>query len=373
MDNDKILRKVKMKIAISSVKEDIVVNKSKINVGKKIAIAACTVLSITGVALATNKIIESIWKIPEKVNPTFEINDETRKENITIDEAKEIAIDKLENVGFNSNIVNQEERKDYNSENIDYVFTTEEGYEITIVGSTEKFYSIDMYGDYKKDLDGEYTESQAKEIADEYFIKFGFEEAGFEFTKVQIDVSSESNEDKEQVTGSRLEVHYNKKYNDQINDNQYVNIVINAAYENGIESITTEDETFDNNEYVITKDEAIDIAKEYDKNVTNMKIDEIKTEQKIVSMNDKAYSRGQNYEEYYEPMQNEDFDSSKYNYYDVEKKSRNAWVVVLKYDDKYFKDDVVKRYTEGAFTYYVDGTTGEIIGGENLDGLANYF
>lgn len=104
-----------------------------------------------------------------------------------------------------------------------------------------------------------------------------------------------------------------------------------------------------------------------------MKIAETKAEKKIVKMNDKAYSRMQNYKEFYEPMQNENFDNSKYNYYTVDEKLRNAWVVVLKYDDKYFTDDVVKGYSEGAFTYYVDATTGEIIGGEILDRLAYSF
>lgn len=55
MNNNKIFEKVKMKIAISSVKEeDIVMNKSKLNIGKGIGIAACIVLSTTGVVFATN-------------------------------------------------------------------------------------------------------------------------------------------------------------------------------------------------------------------------------------------------------------------------------------------------------------------------------
>ena len=40
---------------------------------------------------------------------------------------------------------------------------------------------------------------------------------------------------------------------------------------------------------------------------------------------------------------------------------------MLKYDDKYFTDDVVKRYTEGQYSYFVDCTTGEIIGGATMD------
>ena len=80
MDNNKIFEKVKMKIAISNVKEeDIVMNKRKLNIGKGIGIAACITLSMTGVVFASSKIIESIWKNPEKVNPTYEIIDEIRK------------------------------------------------------------------------------------------------------------------------------------------------------------------------------------------------------------------------------------------------------------------------------------------------------
>lgn len=58
MDSNKIFEKVKMKIAISNVKEeDIVMNKRKLNIGKGIGIAACITLSMTGVVLATTQII----------------------------------------------------------------------------------------------------------------------------------------------------------------------------------------------------------------------------------------------------------------------------------------------------------------------------
>ena len=58
MDNKKILEKVQMKIAISNVKEeDIVMNKRKVGFGKKVGVAACIVLSMTGVVFATTQII----------------------------------------------------------------------------------------------------------------------------------------------------------------------------------------------------------------------------------------------------------------------------------------------------------------------------
>ena len=58
MDNNKILEKVKVKIAISNVKEeDIVMNKNRFNAIKKIGIVACAALSMTsshGVQTAIN-------------------------------------------------------------------------------------------------------------------------------------------------------------------------------------------------------------------------------------------------------------------------------------------------------------------------------
>lgn len=340
---------------------------------KNVAIISGIIIACSGVVFAGRKIIENIWKNPEKVNPSYEITDETRKKNITIDKAKEIAINKLEEVGFNSNIIKQEERKDYNNDNIDYLFITETEYEITIKGSTGQFFEIRNCKEFKQDENKAYTLEEAKEIADKYFKQFGFDKDGFEFTKVQVDVGPDVKKGGEQTRGNRLEVIYNKKYDNQINSNQYVDIILDTGLEDSFESIITKNEPFENNEYIITKEEAISKAKEYDKNITDMIIVETKAEKKIVKMNDKAYSRMQNYKEFYEPLQDENFDNSKRNYYAVDEKLRNAWVVVLKYDDKYFTDDVVKRYTEGAFTYYVDATTGEIIGGETLDGLAYSF
>ena len=58
MDNKKILEKVQMKIAISNVKEeDIVMDKRKVDFGKKVGVAACILLSMTGVIFATTQII----------------------------------------------------------------------------------------------------------------------------------------------------------------------------------------------------------------------------------------------------------------------------------------------------------------------------
>ena len=63
MDNYKILEKVKLKIAISNVKEeDIVMNKNRFNAIKKIGIVACAAFSMTGVVFAATQIINKFGK-----------------------------------------------------------------------------------------------------------------------------------------------------------------------------------------------------------------------------------------------------------------------------------------------------------------------
>ena len=50
MDNKKIFKKVQMKIAISKVnEEDIVMEKKKSNILKNMGIAACVLLSMSGI------------------------------------------------------------------------------------------------------------------------------------------------------------------------------------------------------------------------------------------------------------------------------------------------------------------------------------
>ena len=55
MDNNKIYEKLKMRIAISKInEEDIVMEKKKLNILKNIGIAACILLSMSGIVFATN-------------------------------------------------------------------------------------------------------------------------------------------------------------------------------------------------------------------------------------------------------------------------------------------------------------------------------
>ena len=123
---------------------------------------------------------------------------------------------------------------------------------------------------------------------------------------------------------------------------------------------------FDNNEVVITENEAVNIALKEDEKIETNKVESTKAKLMVVKMNADAYNRINDKDKYYEAMQTPNYPIEERNYYNVDDRVRKAWIVVINYEDNY-NGDIVKRYTEGKYSYFVDATTGEIIGGHTLD------
>lgn len=361
--NDDIKEKLKLKIAISQIKkeEEKAMNKKEKFIFKNIGIAACILMSLTGVVFAGSKVIENIWKTPEKIeNVTVEITEDSKKENITEEQAKKIAINKLKEIGFNSNIVKTNHYKEIDSNKIMYRFDTKDNYEIAIDGQTGEFYDIWNNNKNIQDRNLTITEDEAKEIANKYYKLFGFKEGEYEITKVW----SNNNEGTGKGAGFKIDIEYNKKYGEICNPYERISISIESKNKD-FDYFRVENISFDNNETIITKDEAIQIALNEDGKIETNKIIETKAEKMIVKMNTDAYERINNTEKYYEAMQTPNYPNEERNYYNIKDKIRNAWVVVITYEDTY--DDVIKRYTEGQYSYFVDCTTGEIIGGHVMD------
>ena len=79
-------------------------------------------------------------------------------------------------------------------------------------------------------------------------------------------------------------------------------------------------------------------------------------------MNAKAYFRLTDKERFYKQMSTVDYPLEEMVYYQMEDRIRNAWVVDIKYINDW--PDIVTSYTRGEFSYFIDSTTGEIIGGD---------
>lgn len=369
MNNDKIFEKVKMKIAISNVKEEDIVmeNKTK-GILKTVATALAGIVLSTGVVFAGTVVYENIWKTPEKIQLSsgdFEeitkITEESKKENMSEEKAKEIAINKLNAIGFNSNIVGTNHYKEYDSNKIWYRFDTEDNYEISIDGQTGEFFDIWNNNKNIQDTKKYMTEEQGMETANKYYKLFGYKEGEYEITKIQ----SVNNEGTDTGAGFRMTVTYNKKYGDVYNPYEYISITLESKNME-LDMFRIGNIPFDNNQVVITEDEAINIALKEDEKIETNKVESTKAKLMIVKMNADAYDRINDKDKYYEAMQTPNYPNEERNYYKVDDKIRKAWVVVLNYEDNY-GEDIVKRYTEGSYSYFVDATTGEIIGGHTLD------
>lgn len=368
--NEEIKEKLKTKIAISQIKneEEKAMNKKGNFIFKNIGIAACVLMSLTGVVFAGSKVIENIWKTPEKVQISSgdleeitKITEESKQENMTEEKAKEIAINKLNEIGFNSNIVGTNHYKEFDSNKIWYRFDTEDNYEISIDGQTGEFFDIWNNNRNTQDTKKYMTEEQAKELANKYYKLFGYKEGEYEIT----DVQSVNNEGNDKGPGFRMTVTYNKKYGDVYNPYEYISITLESKNME-MDMFRVDNIPFDNNEVVITENEAVNIALKEDEKIETNKVKSTKAKLMVVKMNADAYNRINDKDKYYEAMQTPNYPIEERNYYNVDDRVRKAWVVVINYEDNY-NGDIVKRYTEGKYSYFVDATTGEIIGGHTLD------
>ncbi len=368
MEFDK--NKVKFKIAISKIKEenDIVMKNKTRSIFKTVVTTTIGIALSTGVVFAGSKVIEKIWKTPEKVQilsgdleEITKITEESKKENITEEKAKEIAVNKLKEIGFNSNIVDTNHYKEFNSNKIWYRFNTEDNYEISIDGKTGAFYDIWNNNANIHDRNKEISEQEAIEIANKYYKLFGFKEGEYEITKIW----SNNNEGSGKGSGFKIDIQFSKKYGEIYNPYERISIAIESKNKD-FDYFMVENIPFDKNEIMITEEQAIQIALEEDKKIETNKVVETKAKKMIVKMNADAYDRIKDKKKHYEAMQRVDYKVEERNYYNVEDKVRNAWVVVITYEDN-FGDDSVKRFTEGQYSYFVDATTGEIIGGATMD------
>lgn len=368
--NEEIKEKLKTKIAISQIKneEEKAMNKKGNFIFKNIGIAACVLMSLTGVVFAGSKVIENIWKTPEKVQISSgdleeitKITEESKQENMTEEKAKEIAINKLNEIGFNSNIVGTNHYKEFDSNKIWYRFDTEDNYEISIDGQTGEFFDIWNNNRNTQDTKKYMTEEQAKELANKYYKLFGYKEGEYEIT----DVQSVNNEGNDKGPGFRMTVTYNKKYGDVYNPYEYISITLESKNME-MDMFRVDNIPFDNNKVVITENEAVNIALKEDEKIETNKVESTKAKLMVVKMNADAYNRINDKDKYYEAMQTPNYPIEERNYYNVDDRVRKAWVVVINYEDNY-NGDIAKRYTEGKYSYFVDATTGEIIGGHTLD------
>ena len=363
---DKIMKISRMKIAVSKFEEE-EHTMPKRNLLKMVATFVLTIGMTFGLVYAGNVVYEKIWKEPEAYKISQEITEEEKAQCISETEAEEIAKAYLRKIGYTDESIGSIGlyKESLSQENV-WSMGSELG-TIRIDANTGKLKSVSMpvrEGSipYNYGINREEARRVAYELLEKY--KPIGDTGEYEL------VSLKRNAGKDEEAYIWYAEFY-KKYGDLYNASERIRVgwipTSNILY-----CLDIEQNSYENNEEKISKEEAIQIAKEKDEQIeTTREIQGIKAEIRIKQMNEEVYLREKLKEDYGNIMLNmEKTEDGIYRYkedavfYKTEERVRKVWCVVITYNPE------ESGYLP-AFTYYVDSTTGEIIGGSTGDVLAS--
>lgn len=360
---DRITIKTKEKIAVSEfIKEDMEVKKVH-KLPKIVATIIATIGIMSGLVYATANIYEKIWKEPKEYRINQEVTEEEKQKCITKEEAQKIGEIYLEKIGFGEQpITRMELEKDTRlNDNIWMLYTKSVRIKIDAITGKIKYVYIPST-EYKKPENYGITREEARIKAKELLEKYRPNEMSGEYELVSLKRNSEYDKN-----AYIWYADFYKKYDNLVNENEHINIGWVPTVD-GLYSLDIQNDKYENNEEKITKEEAIKIATEKDSLITeNRKIKTTNAQIRIKKMNEQVYLRENFTEEYekgtlnYEKTSENGWQMKKDAiFYETEGRVRKVWVVVIEYEKQ-------EKGKSPLFTYYIDTTTGEIIGGTTGD------
>ena len=246
------------------------------NVRNMVASFAIGIIMLSGVTYAGVKLYENIWKKPKETNINeFLINNNDK--NALLDETTliNLAIEEFKRIGYNNIKVESSEyiKNPYSNDILSFqVFAyneTDKNLSIVLNATTGKFISFGTDLDLQPQnyRDNRYNiEKKAKEI----YIELGYEELEYELVDL---VGNYLND--EQKSWFWIAT-FAKKYNNVVNKYEEISISFIPQI-NKVIILQEVNCDFENNDIVLTKDEAIEIAKNKEKelyqSIDNIEID----------------------------------------------------------------------------------------------------
>lgn len=331
----------------------------------KIVTTVCaTFLVTTGIVYATVKVVERIWKQPEETIGFYskpnEPNMITVKDNIISEmEARNRTNEILEKFGHvNEEIKSIKLERKPNNYNIVWNIETNNKTLLELDARLGKDFSIFFDNIWDKDIEKyKTTKEQAKKTAKGLCEKYGYNVDEYNNINVYSNLISE---DESYI----WYVNFNKKYEGLINNYEEISLSFIPEL-NEIYHFTVQNNRYEENPLEITKEQAKQIAiNEEEKLHMRYKIQDISLKLDIVLMNGDAYLRTKDYELYCK-QQMAEYPDEDYIEYRTENRVRKAWRTTVLYDTsdlELVNDESSKLYNK-YYTYYIDATTGEIIGG----------
>lgn len=349
---DNIISKSRMKIAVSKFEGEEIKIPRKRNLSKLVATFVLTTTITGGLVYATgNAIYEKIWKQPETYNVTEDITDEEKAKCISEEKAEQIGNSYLKKIGLSDETIqNLGLRKEFlSNENIWNMASQKAS--ITIDGETGEIKSVNIpTWEYKIPYNYGITREEARKVAVELLQKYKPENDNGEYELISLKRNNEQDEE-----AYIWYADFYKKYGDLINPAERISIGWIPTI-NGLYSLTIDTNIYENNEQKISKEDAIKIAIEKEKQIEpNKVIEDTKAEIRIRQMNENVYLR-ENFDEKAEKIGEDTYKLKDDTVmYKTEGRVRKVWCVAVIYDldEEYY-----------GYTYYIDSTTGEIIGGQ---------
>ena len=362
---------------------------------KKSTIIATVITLIMGCSavLATSYIFyPKIWKEPKSYTydeymdniETSEITEEEQATLITEEQATQKAIEILERLGYENQTIDRIELNRGSTDNVKayYIIKTkweyQEGLMVQLNAENGEFVSFrDMELSDRHLQSDELSDDKISNIATQIYNRLEINDNIYKVyeTKIQ-EINSKSQ------TSKMLEANLCKYYGDVKNPLESCKILFIAIDDEiFLNSITCNiDSSYQDNPIIISKEEAINIAINKEKEFSSYDITNVTCELSIEKMNTRIYEieRGEFY-------QSNEEDEQKF--YETENLVRKVWKVKLEHDIDFVKymseyteeihkidDDelaedyiksVMDNYTKEGMDkfYYVDVTTGKIIGG----------
>ena len=332
---------------------------------KKSIIVATSLLLGSGVVFAGSKVVENIWKQPETYEYSQKITQKDKEEAISEEEARNKANEYLKKIGINKEVQLIDLGKSYFENEVIWGMSFEGG-GLTL-DNKGNFRSLNIPSfEYKIPYNYGITRVEARKVAKELLKKYNPNDNSDEYELVSLKRNGEEDED-----AYIWYADFYKKYDGLLNSYEKISIGWIPTI-NGLYSLSFENSKFENNEQIISKEEAIKIATEKDKQIEKRyNILSTEAEIGIDKMNTEVVYREKDIENYEKGTIN--FNRNENGqvtvkddavFYKVDNRVRKVWEVTIYYD--HYKYDYPER-----FVYFVDSTTGEIIGGDRWNGTTN--
>ena len=357
--NDKILENVKFKIAISNFeKEEKPMSKQKVL--KMVAMFVVIIGLLASLTYAGSVIYEKIFKEPEKIEnyiDELKVTQEDLSNVISKEEAVNKAKEELKRYKIDldvNKIQSVELEKNPNYDEITYIISLSKTEQFFINARTGvlNYFCVDEFLSLEELEKCTSTREDVLEQAKLKLKEYGYDENEYKISYVN------SNNGDDENKSYLWYIWFSKEYDGVFNEYQSISMTFIPKI-NMVQSLSISDEPFDNNEIKITMEQAIDIAKEKDKiiNSENYIQKGVDAKLEIVRVNPEVYLKENGLENGNKVATLEDGSTYSYYEYKMNGRVRKAYKVTISYEN---------RPLGLTRTYYVDVTTGEVIGAEDI-------